>query len=272
MPKHEGREGREGHDGAGSRRAEIEKANADYNAVIARCAAELERLRAERLVALAAIGAARDATARHDAAIRAAQKARQDAETAAAAARGAAEHLAEQQERDALDAADEDLRRHADDKGRPADPDGDRRRAVDAAESAYQARLRDIDRGPGDPQKRDIQREDARAARDAAIDKAEAAYRDTADGTEFRQRDAYTTAREKHIKDVIAARQAEEFARERAQQAFERARADANDQLNAALLNTPAAAEIERGFQSRQQALLARCEEEKAAILAKLRG
>jgi hypothetical protein len=253
-------------------RAQIEKANADYNAVIARCAAELERLRAERLVALAAIGPARDATARHDAAIRAAQKARQDADTAAAAARGAAEQLAEHQERDTLDAADEDLRRHADDRGRPTDPDGDRRRAVDAADSAYRAKLHDIDRGPGDPQKRNLQREDAAAARDAAIDKAEAVYREATEDAGFRQRDAYTTAREKHIKDVIAARQAEELARERTQQAFERARVDANDQLNAALLNTPAAAEIERAFQAKQQALLARCEDEKAAILAKLRG
>ena len=252
--------------------ADIEKANADYNEAIARCAAALERLRAERLVALAAIGAARDATARHDAAIRTAQKARQEAETAAAAARGSAEHLAEQQDRDALDVADEDLRRHADDRGRPTDPDGDRRRAVDAAEATYRAKLHDIDRGPGDPQKRNIQREEARAIRDAAIDKAEAAYLEATEGATYRQRDAYTTAREKHIKDVLAARQAEEVARERAQQAFERARADANDQLNAALLAVPAAAEIERAFRSRQDALLATCEEEKAAILAKLRG
>ena len=252
--------------------AEIEKANADYNQAIARCAADLERLRAERLVSLAAIGAARDATARHDAAIRAAQKARQDAETAAAAARGAAEQLAEQQDRDALDAADEDLRRHADDRGRPTDPDGDRRRAVEAADAAYRSKVHDIDRGPGDPQRRNSQREEARAARDAAIEKAEAAYIEATEGATFRQRDAYSTAREKHIKDVLAARQAEQSARDRAQQAFDRALADAADQLTNALLNIPAAAEVERTFRSRQQALLAKCEEEKAAILARLRG
>ena len=252
--------------------ADIQKLNAEYNAVIARCAAEQERLRTERLVALAAIAPARDAMAKHDAAIRAAQNARQGAENAAADARNAAEQLAEQQERDALDAADADLRRHADDRGRPTDPEGDRRRAVEAADAAYQARLREIDRGPGDPQKRANLRDDASAARDAAINKAEAAYREATEGTTFRQTGAYVAAREKHIKDVIAARQAEELARSRAQAAFERARADAHDQLAAALRTIPSAAGIEREFQSRLQALLAQCEAEKAAILARLRG
>jgi colicin import membrane protein len=252
--------------------ADIEKLNAEYNAVIARCAEEQEKLRAARLVALAAIGPARDAMAKHEAAIRAAQKARQDAETAAADARRAAEQLAEQQERDALDAADENLRRHADDRGRPADPEGDRRRAVEAADAAYQARLREIDRGPGDPQKRASQREDASAIRDAAINKVEAAYREATEDATFRRDEAYAAAREKHIREVIAARQAEEAARARAQSAFERARADAHDQLNVALRGIPAAAEIEREFQARQQALLTQCEAEKAAILTRLRG
>jgi len=252
--------------------ADIQKLNAEYNAVIARCAAEQERLRAERLVALAAITPAREAMAKHDAAIRAAQNGRQDAENLAAAARSAAEQLAEQQERDALDAADEDLRRHADDRGPSTDPDGDRRRAVEAADAAYQARLREIDRGAGDPQRREGLRDEASAARDAAINKAEAEYRDATAGTTFRHTETYVAAREKHIKDVIAARQGEELARSRAQSAFERARADAHDQLEAALRTIPSAAGIEREFQARQQALLAQCEAEKAAILARLRG
>jgi hypothetical protein len=243
---------------------DIQKANEDLNALTAQCNAGFEELRFARLAALAVIPDARKAMGVHEKAIRAAEAARTAAEVAAAEAREAAFLKAEQDERDANDKADAELR--------DFDPEPERRTALAGVEDAYNRRLAQIDDAPGTADAKAAGRAKARQEREAAIEKIEAAYRN-ADATATKKHErAYVTSREKHIQEVQQARQKEQAARDAAVAKFEKGLAEADAALNAAIQAVMTAREIDEDFARRRAELASWCDAEKEAIFARLRA
>jgi hypothetical protein len=243
---------------------DIAKANAEYNAIIARCNDQTAQLKADRLRQLAAIPEAAAALQAHEQAATAAEQARKVSEDAAAQVLTSAEQKSEQDERDARDKADRDFQ--------DVDPDVDRQAAITAADEAYNERLNEIDSTLQSGDSKTADRNKAKSDHDAAVAKAESDYRKAVDTALETQQRAYVAAQEKHIADEEAARRQEQLGRDRAAAAFEAARNTADDDLQASLDRIPQAHAIDADSTAKLQALAAQCAKEKAEVLRRLSG
>jgi hypothetical protein len=238
----------------------VERANIALDQVIARCEAREREILRQKAAALDAVPHARDAVARHTAALlkasnefdNARRKAGNDLATAEAQAEGARQ----QAEDDGMSAW-----RQADD-----DALATLRSDVTAADRAYQDALRQGGIGPVNAPER------ARIAHEAAVGAANRRYQDAkqADFTIYQRTaeaafNAFTRslqrARTRSDEAIAAARAVRDAAIDAAETA-----------LRAALQNDPVAASVVAAFDGQLASSAADCERDKSAILEEMQN
>lgn len=244
--------------------ADIAQANADFNAVDARCNALMRELDDQRTRRLVAIPEAKVAVDRLETALRAAQTARLQAERTATDARAAAEARADMNQRDAQDKFDGALR----------DFDADRERVgiVEKARADHESRLREIDSSHSTLAERDTARTASAQKYQHEVALADQKLKELREKANTDYRTGYAGAQQQAIADIQKARRDEQQARENAEKAFIAARQAAQDSFVASMAALPKAAAVEADIRERQNAANAQCAQEREAIVARLRS